>query len=49
MKKEGRVIISAFSTREAFNELSCDSFPVKTPAIKIEYIDKIDLEGKFYD
>lgn len=49
MKKEGWVIISAFSTREAYIERSCDSFPNRTSAFKIGYLGKVDLDGKFYD
>ena len=49
MKKEGWVIISAFSTREAYIERSCDSFPDRSPAFKIGYLGKIDLDGKFYE
>ena len=49
MKTEGWVIISAFSTKEAFNQRTCDSFPDRAPAFKAGYIGKIDEDGKFYD
>jgi len=49
MKKEGWVIISAFSTKEAFDQRTCDSFPDRAPAFKTGYIGKIDEDGKFYD
>ncbi len=49
MKKEGWVIISAFSTPRAYKERSCDSFPDRTPAFKTGYLGKIDLDGKFYE
>jgi hypothetical protein len=49
MKKEGWVIISAFSTKEAFKERSCDSFPDRAPAFKAGYLGKIDLNGQFYE
>jgi hypothetical protein len=49
MKTEGWVIISAFSTKDAFNQRSCDSFPDRAPAFKTGYIGKIDEDGKFYD
>lgn len=49
MKKEGWVIISAFSTKEAFDQRTCVSFPNRAPAFKAGYIGKIDEDGKFYD
>lgn len=49
MKKEGWVIISAFSTKEAFDQRTCDSFPDRAPAFKAGYIGKIDEDGKFYN
>ena len=49
MKTEGWVIISAFSTKEAFDQRTCDSFPDRAPAFKTGYIGKIDEDGKFYD
>ena len=49
MKTEGWVIISAFSSKEAFDQRTCDSFPDRTPAFKVGYIGKIDEDGKFYD
>lgn len=49
MKTEGWVIISAFSTKDAFNQRTCDSFPDRAPAFKAGYIGKIDEDGKFYD
>ncbi len=49
MKKEGWVIISAFSTKEVFKERSCDSFPDRAPAFKAGYLGKIDLNGQFYE
>ncbi len=49
MKKEGWVIISAFSTKEAFKERSCGSFPDRAPAFKAGYLGKIDLNGQFYE
>lgn len=49
MKKEGWVIISAFSTKEAFHQRTCDSFPDRAPAFKAGYIGKIDEDGKFYN
>jgi hypothetical protein len=41
--------ISAFSTKEAFKERSCDSFPDRAPAFKAGYLGKIDLNGQFYE
>jgi hypothetical protein len=49
MKTEGWVIISAFSSKEAFDQRTCDSFPARSPAFKAGYIGKIDEDGKFYD
>ena len=49
MKSEGWVIISAFSSKEAFDQRTCDSFPDRAPAFKTGYIGKIDEDGKFYD
>lgn len=49
MKKEGWVIISAFSTKAAFTERSCDSFPDRAPAFKTGYLGKIDINGQFYE
>ena len=49
MKTEGWVIISAFSTKDAFNQRTCDSLPDRAPAFKTGYIGKIDEDGKFYD
>ena len=47
MKKEGWVIISAFSTREAFDQRTCDSFPDRAPAFKTGYIGKLTKTENF--
>lgn len=49
LKKEGWVIVSAYSSSEAYNEKSCASLPMRTKAFKDGYIGKIDENGAFSD
>jgi hypothetical protein len=45
MKSEGWLIISAFSTKEAYRDRSCD--PNRTKAFKDGYLGKVDENGHF--
>jgi hypothetical protein len=47
MKSEGWVIISAYSTNQAYKEKSCATYSERTKAFKEGYLGKIDEFGKF--
>jgi hypothetical protein len=47
MKSEGWVIISAFSTNEAYKEKSCATYSKRTKAFKEGYLGKVDENGIF--
>jgi hypothetical protein len=47
MKSEGWVIISAFSTNEAYKEKSCATYSERTKAFKEGYLGKVDENGIF--
>ena len=47
MKSEGWVIISAYSTNEAYKEKSCATFSARTKAFKEGYLGKVDENGTF--
>lgn len=47
MKSEGWVIISAYSTNEAYKEKSCATYSERTKAFKEGYLGKVDENGLF--
>lgn len=47
MKSEGWHIISAYASKEAFNEKSCAVYEQRSPGFKAGYLGKVDEEGKF--
>ena len=47
MRSEGWLIISAFSTKEAYEDRSCAPFPERTEAFNVGYLGKVDENGKF--
>lgn len=47
MKSEGWLIISAYSTKEAFNEKSCAPYSERSSAFKEGFIGKVDENGMF--
>jgi len=47
MKSEGWLIISAFSTKDAYKERSCAPFAERPKAFKEGYIGKVDENGNF--
>jgi hypothetical protein len=47
MKSNGWVIISAYSTKEAYNEKSCAIYSERTKAFKEGFIGKVDENGTF--
>ena len=47
MKSEGWVIISAYSTNEAYKEKSCATYSERTKAFKEGYLGKVDENGIF--
>jgi hypothetical protein len=49
MKSEGWVIISAYSTKEAYKEKSCATYSNRSKAFKEGFLGKVDKNGKFYE
>lgn len=49
MKSEGWIIISAYSTKEAYEEKSCAPYAERSIAFKEGFLGKVDEEGNFYD
>ena len=47
MKSEGWVIISAYSTKDAYKEKSCATYSERTKAFKEGYLGKVDENGIF--
>jgi hypothetical protein len=47
MKSEGWLIISAYSTKEAFYEKSCAPYSARSLAFKEGYLGKVDENGTF--
>jgi hypothetical protein len=47
MKSNGWIIISAYSTKEAYNEKSCAIYSERTKAFKEGFIGKVDENGTF--
>ena len=49
MRSQGWVIISAFSTTDAYKQRSCAAYPDRPKAYKEGFIGKVDENGNFYD
>lgn len=49
MKSEGWVIISAYSTKDAYKEKSCASFTNRSKAFKEGFLGKVDENSNFYE
>lgn len=49
MKSEGWVIISAYSTQEAYKEKNCATYSKRSKAFKEGFLGKVDENGKFYE
>ncbi len=47
MKSEGWLIISAYSTKEAYKEKSCAEYSMRSKAFKEGYLGKVDENGIF--
>ena len=47
MKSEGWLIISAYSTKEAYKEKSCAVYSMRSKAFKEGYLGKVDENGTF--
>jgi hypothetical protein len=47
MKSEGWIIISAYSSQEAYNEKSCAEYSMRSKAFKEGYLGKVDEKGTF--